>query len=411
MSQHSTLIGGSTAYRLLACPGSYQALLDLPELPETISPAAEEGTFAHAVMDSLMNARMADSSTDLKAEARLWLGDIFYDRKLTQEHLDLLIYPAIDAVAELEAEYGGGFKVAGVEVKCNFPDVPGAYGTVDLILQSPTHVLVIDYKFGLVEVSVEVEQKLNPQLAYYACAAAGTHPKWFANKREIVVAIIQPRGQEVLSHTTVARAELELFVEDVTHVVAKALTRNPPLRRGPHCGYCPAKIACPEWVGPIKQLAALGKKPDPRIEAVTRMPSAYGQYLAHCKALVDDLHDFAKEVDAQLKAYLEDGGYVEGWQLAPKKKQRQWVDPAVVVPELIKLGFKDNEIWQHTLQTFAVADAAAKSRGKKIPNHLRVVPETDETVVVKSADGQKAIDRPLLIEQLAATAAKLSREG
>ena len=47
---------------------------------------------------------------------------------------------------------------------------------------------------------------------------------------------------------------------------------------------------------------------------------------------------------------------------------------------MYQLGFQKDEIWQTKLQTFAVADKAAKRLGVKIPEHLRVAPPTDETV-------------------------------
>ena len=99
-----------------------------------------------------------------------------------------------------------------------------------------------------------------------------------------------------------------------------------------------------------------------------------------------------------------------GWGLEPKKKQRKWVDEAVVVPELIKMGFKDNEIWKHTLQTFEVTDAAAKQRGKTIPAHLRVAPASDEVKIVRNNDYQTIVDSSKLIEQLKASVAKIDRE-
>src|SRR5580765_7536575 len=121
---HSSLVGGSTADRLLNCPGSYRAILSLPPQPDTQSEAASAGTHCHHVMDALMQARMADNSTDLYVEATIWLGDTFYDRELTKETLEELIAPAITKVTELEQLYGGGFKVVGVEQVCEFPNVP-----------------------------------------------------------------------------------------------------------------------------------------------------------------------------------------------------------------------------------------------------------------------------------------------
>ena len=46
MSQHSTLVGGSTAERLLNCPGSYRAIISLPPQPEVQSEAAAKAPTA-----------------------------------------------------------------------------------------------------------------------------------------------------------------------------------------------------------------------------------------------------------------------------------------------------------------------------------------------------------------------------
>src|SRR4029077_11714878 len=303
----------------------------------------------HAVMDALMQARMADNITDLYDEAKLWIGTHFHDRGLTQEHLDTLIYPALDALTELEIEYGGNFKVVGIEVTCEFPNIPSGFGTVDLVLQSPTHVLVVDYKFGFTEVSAVSENHagamLNSQLAYYACAAQASFPNWFSNQRSIAVAIIQPRSAQPLSYTEVDRMELKQFAEDVVLAVSLALVKNPPRVRGEWCKHAPCKIDCPLWTGPIRELALLVKdKPPPATVEKTVTP--YGEHLARVKELTELVATFTKEVDQQLVAYLQNGGIVPGWDLAPKKRPRQWIDESTVRDELRKLGFSNDEIWQ-----------------------------------------------------------------
>ena len=57
MSSHSSIVGGSTAARLLACPGSHQALMSLPPTADAPSEYAEEGTAMHEVMTDLMRWR------------------------------------------------------------------------------------------------------------------------------------------------------------------------------------------------------------------------------------------------------------------------------------------------------------------------------------------------------------------
>ena len=60
MSQHSAIVGGSTAGRLLNCPASLAAIRALPPTADQPSEYAEEGSAMHEVMYLLMRERMAD---------------------------------------------------------------------------------------------------------------------------------------------------------------------------------------------------------------------------------------------------------------------------------------------------------------------------------------------------------------
>ena len=42
-----------------------------------------------------------------------------------------------------------------------------------------------------------------------------------------------------------------MFREDMENAVSAAIDRDPPLSKGEHCRWCPAKVACPLWTGPI----------------------------------------------------------------------------------------------------------------------------------------------------------------
>jgi len=406
VSRHSAIVGGSTAGRLIECPGSYQAQLALPPSADVSSEYALEGTFAHAVMDRLMRNRQA--GFDHQTKPQYWLGQTFADRELTQAHIDELINPALELLRQLEQDcgYGGGFRVLGVEQRVKFPGIPGSYGTCDLILGNDTHVLHVDWKFGS-GVSVEAltadeqGEKLNAQMMFYTAAAVDSLKALYKGKRQLVIAIIQPRGTIPLTHTIVTKRDLKWFAEDLQGAVVAALDRDPARARGAHCRFAPCKIDCPLWTGPLLQLADM--KLIPRTEMVTKGPSPYGTYLAKAKALVDILAVYTKEVNEQLHAFLEDGGEVPGWKLKAKVKQRQWVDETIVDKELSKLGFKRWDIWDEKLVTFAKADAAAERLGVKIPDHLRVAPPTNETTVTTSDDPAPAIERATAIEQFRAS--------
>jgi Protein of unknown function (DUF2800) len=365
----------------------------------------------HAVMDRLMRNRQIGAIG--QAEPEHWLGSKFADRELTQDHIDEMIRPALELLRQLEDEQGygvrdgsGHFRVLGIEQRVKFPGIPGAFGTCDLILGNDTHVLHVDWKFGS-GVSVEAltadseGEKLNPQMMFYTAAAVDSLKALYKGKRQLVIAIIQPRGTIPLTHTIVTKRDLKWFAEDLQGAVVAALDRDPARSRGAHCRFAPCKIGCPLWTGPLLELGDL--KLVPRTEMVTKGPTPYGTYLANAKALVDILAIYTKEVNEQLHAFLEDGGEVPGWKLKLKAKQRQWVDEDTVENALFHLGFGESEVWEKKLVTFAKADAAAKRLGVKIPDELRVAPETNETTVTRADDPAPAVERATAIEQFRAS--------
>jgi hypothetical protein len=414
MSQHSGLVGGSTAGRLMACPGSWGATAALPATTaDTESEYAAEGTAMHAVMAALLDYRRRTGGTvlALRELAQSWIGAPFYDRVLTQAHLDTMILIALDDLAGLEAEYGGGFAVVDIEAKVRFPGVPGAFGTCDLLLQNDRTLLVVDWKFGAgVPVGVITGdpasgEYLNPQLAYYAAAALHSRKKLFSN-RTIAVAIVQPRALTTLSHTTVTRRELRQFREDLEQAVVEALAPHPPRFRGEHCRFAPCKLSCPLWTGPLLDLSTLGVVSPQPDDVAAPVVTPFGQYLAAAKVLCDQLTILKNEIDGQLHNFLAAGGLVPGWRLKNKVKRRQWADPSVVEPALLALGFQIEEIYQYPpLATFQSADAVARRLGQKIPDDLRVAPLTDETTVCRADDPAPPIDPDRVINQFRAALA------
>jgi len=406
---HSSIVGGSTAGRLLACPGSYQAILALPPSAETPSEYALEGTAMHEVMATVMR----DWRDDILPVPERYIGKTFADRVLTESDWTTLIVPALDALDELEREHGADFEVLAVEHPVRFPRVPGAFGTIDLILVGPSHALFVDWKFGG-GVGVQAVYPdprgdlVNPQLLFYTASAVRQRIDGTSLRRlKWIGAIIQPRGMTPLSYTEITPADVTRFVEDVHGAVTTALGRDPPRLRGEHCRFAPCKVACPLWTGPLLDLSALGHVTRSTSDSASRAVTPYGMYLARAKALLDSVALLQKEIDRQLHAFLENGGLVPGWRLKLKTKQRQWVDEETVEAALTELGFSYDDIWQDKLVTFAAAEATAKRLGVEIPDDLRITPPTNETTIASTDDPAPVVERQVLIEQFSAALQQL----
>lgn len=388
MAAHSRLVGGSTAARLLVCPASFQEGLKAP--PGGTSSYAETGTAMHeAIAYWLTHPELPDLT-----------GMTFNDHVLTEDDVETLLVPAWDALVDLQEAYGGGFKLAGLEVQVQFPGVPGSFGTCDVIMQSATHTLIVDFKFGYgVAVAIKYpDGKPNSQLLYYACGARS-----YIGNRTLAVSIIQPTFEPHLGHTVVTPKQLDDFEQAVYHAVGQALSDNPPRARTEACRFAPCKLTCCLWSGPLLDLSMLGK-PSPR----SPTDPDWGVFLAAAKRLVDSALTYQKEIDSALMEHLKAGGKAPGFALKPQVKNRKWLDDAAFVAKhLKKLGLPDEKIWQHKLQTFTVTDAAAKKLGVAIPDSLRPRPESADLTLTYEGDPQ-AVN---VIQQRTEFSAALKRLG
>jgi hypothetical protein len=359
-------VGGSIAERRIKCPASFAEQLKAP--PGGTSVYAEHGTAMHEAIGHWQK----DPDADLE-------GMTFNEHRITGEDIDELLTPAWDALVELQETYGGGFRLTHSEKRVQFPGIAGAYGTVDTVLESATHFIIVDYKFGRgVQVLAHEDGELNAQLLFYLSGAVAKN-----DKRKLVVAIVQPAFSPALTHAPVSREQLDEFEATLHHAVALATSANPPRQRGEWCRFAPCKVTCRAWSGPLLDLTALGV-PSPQKK---RDDMQWGELLAAAKRLVDSAVLYQKEIDKALMEHLQNGGSAPGFALKQQVKNRAWLeDTKLVAKELAKLGLSDAEIWQHKLQTFKVTDAAAKKRGTAIPDALRPRPHSNDLVLTYEGD-------------------------
>ena len=141
--QHSKIVGGSTAKRVINCPGSVALVQKMP--PQVESKYAAEGTMLHACMEDLL--------------AHGEMGDIIAKNKLTDEQADKLEF-CIRAMDEIDPQQDMTF-VQEVEVEFEgVRGLEGVFGNVDLIGRLGNRVIILDWKFGD---GVIVDAEENPQ--------------------------------------------------------------------------------------------------------------------------------------------------------------------------------------------------------------------------------------------------------
>ena len=316
--QHSNIVGGSTAKRVMACPGSVALVQRMP--PQLESSYASEGTFLHSVMERFLADENGPSLTEDQSDKI-----DFCIRALNEiDPKNELLYEQ-----EKQVEFEG---VKGLE---------GVFGNVDLIGRLDTTAIVLDWKFGD---GVAVEAEENPQGLFYAAAAMKTEGlQWvFDGATEIEIIIVQPPAIRRWK-TTFAR--LEGFTRDLQAAVKLAKSDDAPLETGDHCRWCTAKPICPQMNGAVDR--ALRTK----LDAINIAPAM---------ANIPLLESWIADVKSIALRMLEDNVPVPGYKLVPKRASRVWVDETEARAALLAQGLEESDITE--LRSVAQIEKAFKKR-------------------------------------------------
>ncbi len=373
--QHSNIVGGSTAKRVINCPGSVALVQKMP--PKPSSKYADEGTLLHNVMAELI---MSEEPPEY------YIGTRYEDQILTFELVEEKILPALRALDVIDPEHKMEIEA---ETRVGFGDLlPGVFGSTDLIGRLGNRAIVLDWKFGD-GVMVEVEE--NPQLMFYAAAAMRTpEAQWaFEGVTEIECVIVQPPEVRrwVTTPERIAKFELELV-----QAVKQAEKPDAKLTVGDHCRWCAAKPICPKMTGAVDRAlkVQLDNLDAPKISA----------YLKNA----DMLEDWIKDLRALALQMLESGAKLPEYKLVAKRAIRSWSDEEKAKVALFAYGLTESEVMETTVVSPAKAEKALKKRKIGLPEDL--------VVAISSGNTLASVDDPrpevmLLGKQLSAALSKI----
>ena len=358
---HSNIVGGSTAKRVINCPGSVALVQKMP--PKLGGDAADEGTLCHNAMATLLE----DPSLEIKSV----LGVKYNDQTLTEDLIDEKIIPAMAALTEIDPD---GDMEYQIEAHVNFGKLlPNVFGSADLIGRIDDRAIILDWKFG--RGAVDVEE--NEQLLFYAAAAMRTKGlEWaFAGVETVEMVIVQPPAVKRWT-TTVAR--VKQFERDLVHAVTASQNAAAPLKVGDHCRYCPAKPICPQMTGAAERAL--------KVQIKELDPAKIGEYLATADLVekwISDLRDLALQI-------LESGEPVPGYKLVPKRAMRQWVDEDKAYFALSKLGVDRSELVETALLSPAKVEKILKKSKLSLPDDI-VVSVSSGTTIAPESDPRSAV--------------------
>lgn len=317
--QHSSIVGGSSASRIIGCPGSLDLLNKLAEMTEQeackydaqadtaaengdddaatelrnraakvraslnqSSKYADEGTGLHEVMAYLVDNDI--DQTMLSADEQI--DELFARYNLDDERFFDAVIPAYRAFNEYldvlfkEAEDAGFADpeiLILVEQRVGMPGIDGAFGTADIIIRTPVRSAVWDWKFGAgvpvsssyvanyTDVDGTAQRGLvgNDQLTFYGRAAQATHPNYFEDDPNWLVDLVicQPRiGEGEPSIYTSTVGQLEGFRLDLIDAVDLALAGGAPKAKGSYCRFASCKSICPLHLNGAEAAADISTK-------------------------------------------------------------------------------------------------------------------------------------------------------
>jgi hypothetical protein len=360
-------VGGSSAKRILECPGS---MLLCEKYPSRSSEFAEEGTAGHEAIDMILQGKTRND--------RDVIGLTFNKITITEEFYDEAIAPALEIFDALDKELGGIEYFN--EARVTFPGIDGAFGTVDIVGTAKDRTVVLDWKLGA---GVPVTAESNSQLLYYAYAAAHTKPtdRFFDRDKPIEMFIVSPRAREgePMTRWMTSYLQLSAFAVDLEHAVDRALEPDPPFRLGPHCQFCSGKIGCPLYNNMATETLALS-------------PEELAEQLADRLPYADAMIDLGKRLKDTAHALLEQGQPVRGYKLVNGRQMRSWEDEDKVLKYFAKVGLPAAERFVKKLISPAQAEKVLKAAKlpAELPTHL-VRKESSGTTLAPESDKRPAV--------------------
>ena len=339
MASHSLIAGGSTAKRVINCPGSVALVAKMP--PKPSSTYADKGTLLHNIIASVL-----DSDT-ITPESLL--GATYANETFTQDLLDEKILPALAALDAIDPE---GVMDYAVETVVGFGAyMPGVFGSADLLGRLGNRAVVLDWKFGD---GVAVDAEENEQGMFYAAAAMRTPAaQWvFEGAEEVEIIIVQPPAVKRWV-TTIKR--VKEFERALKKAIKISTMPDAAIVVGDHCRWCAAKPLCPKMTGAVDRAmkAQLAELPAETI----------GAYLGNA----DLLEDWIKDLRALAMTMMENGTKVPGYKVVAKRSVRKWLDEGRAGVALIALGIDPMKL---ELVSPAQAEKLLKPSKQALPDDL-----------------------------------------
>lgn len=233
------LLGASSAYRWVSCPGSAKLSTMYPA-GSTIY--ADEGTLAHECAEQLIR-------TGKVTKKHLDKVDKFYkDHPELGGSAEAMVRSLDDYVAYVAECYAEQVKIdpAAQLMTEQLVDlnqwISGGFGTTDVAIIRSGYLQIIDLKYGK---GVPVSAEDNPQLRLYALGSLYDLDPVY-EVETVQMTIYQPRLDNISTDTIKARDLYDWGERVIRPAAVLAMTEDAPFAAGDWCIFCPARRDCRE---------------------------------------------------------------------------------------------------------------------------------------------------------------------
>ena len=230
-------------------------------LPDPPGPDALVGTFAHRVLEHLMQRHPSRRTKD---DARRIARSVWPEMSEDDDYRDLELddqqalnfrwqaWKAIEGLWDLEDPEGVDVQATEQHLSVTLGDVP-FQGIVDRVEAAPDGLVISDYKSGRAPSARYAPARLHQVLLYAAAVAAATG-------EQPARAQLLYLGQKVvaIAATSVETEDAVEQLKSTWDAIADACEVDDfAAQPGPLCGYCPYAELCPEGQAENRQRAEL----------------------------------------------------------------------------------------------------------------------------------------------------------
>jgi hypothetical protein len=295
------------------------------------SPAAEEGTRAHALLEHclLNGVPAAQVEGPLEVEGQEPFTPPQDMRGYVQVILDYVWGKQAANGAQVYAEME-------VDASPMMGFEPGVVaGTSDVAIVTENEVEILDLKYGS---GVYVEEKNNPQMLLYG---AGVLTAISRPVERVTLTVAQPRyaGSDPIRSVSYAVGDFQSLVAEMAIGAVKAL--KPDAQRKPgdvQCQWCKARGDCPARLEKVSEVTTTLFKPIH--DRLSKGGDVTGEQLAEFMDQIPLIENMIKDVRAEAYKRLEAGQPVAGYKLVAGRSKRAWKNEKEAAKKI--KGFKVN---------------------------------------------------------------------